>query len=239
VQRKRAAKREHLLDLAADLVERDGVAGLTMAALAEAADYAPASLYTYFSSRSALLAALQSAALETLADVGELALAGWNAALAEARTTSPEVQALARLCAFSDLFLAAPHTHAREFRLQQELLSTGGAQDPADSMSVLPAALRALDLPRRLLAAAVDVGALAHADPIHDPTGSPQDGAYVRTIAWVAALNGVLLGDALVVGMPTTGAQLGADLTDAVLRGWGADPASLAAARSLTQTWHD
>ncbi|MCB1261150.1 MAG: TetR family transcriptional regulator, partial [Acidimicrobiales bacterium] len=48
--RKRAARREHLLGLAAQIVERDGVEGLTMAALAEAADYAPASLYTYFSS---------------------------------------------------------------------------------------------------------------------------------------------------------------------------------------------
>ena len=67
--RKRVARRDALLDLAADLVEREGVDGVTMAALAEAADYAPASLYTYFPSRSALLAALQQRALATLAEV--------------------------------------------------------------------------------------------------------------------------------------------------------------------------
>ena len=56
--RKREARRDALLDLADELVEQHGVGGVTMAALAEAADYAPASLYTYFPSRSALLAAL-------------------------------------------------------------------------------------------------------------------------------------------------------------------------------------
>ena len=72
--RKRLARRHHLLDLAADLVDAHGVAGLTMAALAEAADYAPASLYTYFPSRSALVAALQEAdTAERLALVGQQA----------------------------------------------------------------------------------------------------------------------------------------------------------------------
>ena len=69
--RKRAARRARLLDLAAEIVEDAGVAGLTMAALAEAADYAPASLYTYFASRSALVAAVQERALVSLGAVAE------------------------------------------------------------------------------------------------------------------------------------------------------------------------
>jgi AcrR family transcriptional regulator len=238
VQRKRAARREQLLDLAADLVEQHGVAGLTMAALAEASDYAPASLYTYFDSRSALLAALQTQALQRLGEVGEAALAAWDAHLAAAGTpASPAVAALARLCGFSDLFLAAPHQHPREFRLQQELLVTGGSQDPADSMAVLPAALQVLELPRRLIAAAVEAAALEATGPVADPTGSPLDGAYLRTVAWVAALNGALLVDALNVGTPTTGAGLGTDLTDALLRGWGADADALRLARSISADW--
>jgi AcrR family transcriptional regulator len=236
VQRKRAARREQLLDLAADLVEQHGVAGLTMAALAEASDYAPASLYTYFDSRSALLAALQTQALQRLGEVGEVALAAWDTHLADG-SPAPAVAALARLCAFSDLFLAAPHQHPREFRLQQELLVTGGSQDPADSMAVLPAALQVLELPRRLIAAAVEANALEATGPVADPTGSPLDGAYLRTVAWVAALNGALLVDALNVGTPTTGAGLGTDLTDALLRGWGADADALRLARSISGDW--
>ncbi|MEI7887064.1 MAG: TetR family transcriptional regulator [Actinomycetes bacterium] len=46
--------------MAADLVKDAGVDGLTMAALAQAADYATAPLSTYFASRSALLAAFSN-----------------------------------------------------------------------------------------------------------------------------------------------------------------------------------
>ena len=144
------------MGLAAELVERDGVDGLTMAALAEAADYAPASLYTYFGSRSALLAALQRQALATLGDVAEQHARRWDDHLARtslsgATATPDDVAALARLWAFSDRFLAAPGEHPREFRLQQQLLVTPGAEETVDAASVVPAAMGVLDLPRRLL----------------------------------------------------------------------------------------
>ncbi|MCB0960556.1 MAG: TetR family transcriptional regulator [Acidimicrobiales bacterium] len=236
--RKREARRDHLLDLAADLVDADGVDGLTMAALAEAADYAPASLYTYFPSRSALLAALQQRALGVLASVGEAARLRWDAALAE-RSPRPEVAALARLVAFSDLFLAAPVRHRREFRLQQQLLVTPGAEEVADAGAVVPAAMAVLELPRQLLDAAASVGALGRADRFADPLGAPLDASLGRTFAWVLALNGALLADGLVTGLPTTGALLGAQLTDALLLGWGADADDLGAARRLAEPWKE
>lgn len=235
--RKREARRHHLLDLALDLVDQHGVDGLTMAALAEAGDYAPASLYTYFSSRSALLAALQERALVVLGRVAEDGAAAWDAALADDEDATPEVAALARLCAFSDLFLAAPTQHRREFRLQQQLLVTPGAEDVVDAGKVLPVALHVLGVPQRLLAAAANVGALAPGEPVVDPLGGVIDASFARTLAWVVALNGALLTDGLVTGMPTTGAILGAQLTDALLAGWGADPADLAAARTRSARW--
>ena len=67
--RKRAARREALLDHAGEIVAVAGVSGLTMAALAERADYAPASLYTSFASRSSLISALQQRALTVLGPV--------------------------------------------------------------------------------------------------------------------------------------------------------------------------
>lgn len=231
--RKRDARRDHLLDLASDLVESHGVDGVTMAALAEAADYAPASLYTYFASRSALLAALQQRALTVLGAVAEARLTAWDLALAAHPNVSETTRALARLLAFSELFLAAPHDQPREFRLQQQLLVSVGAEDSADAATVVPAAMLVLDVPRRLLAAAERSGALHPQDPLIDPIEELLDGPLVRTFSWVVALNGALMADALTTGLPTTGAALGRLLTDALLRGWGAEAATLAAAHEL------
>jgi AcrR family transcriptional regulator len=222
--RKREARRHHLLDLAADLVEHEGIDGLTMAALAEAADYATASLYTYFSSRSALLAALQQRALETLREVADEAVIRWDGAL-EAATPTPTVRvaALARLAAFSELFLDAPDAHPHEFRLQQQLLVTRDGEEMEDAATIVPAAMAVLDVPRRLLADATALGALDAPAPTTDPLGQPLDGALVRTLAWVVALNGALLTDNLATGLPATGAAIGRQLTASLLRGWGAD----------------
>jgi AcrR family transcriptional regulator len=230
--RKREARRDHLLDLAAELVDRSGVDGLTMAALADAADYATASLYTYFPSRSALLAALQQRALGVLHDVATAELARWDEELGSPRgERARRISALARLWAFSDLFLDAPRRNPREFRLQQQLLVTEGAEDTADAATVVPAAMLLLEVPRRLIAAAEDGGALASDAAAVDPVGNPVAGSLLRTLAWVLALNGALLADRLATGMPTTGVALGDDITGALLRGWGAAPAEVASAR--------
>ena len=232
--RKRAARRDVLLDLAAGVVECDGVDGLTMAALAEAADYAPASLYTYFPSRSALLAALQQRALATLACVARDHVTAWDDAVASRRPATPDrVAALARLWAFSDLFLTAPDRHPREFRLQQQLLVTPGAEETQDAASVVPSAMVVLDVPRQLLERAAACGALEPGAPATDPVGQPLEPTLVRTFAWVVALNGALMVDGLSTGLPSTGRALGAELTAALLRGWGARPDELAAGREL------
>lgn len=203
-----------------------------MAALAEAADYAPASLYTYFPSRSALLAALQQRALETLAEVGREHLASWVA-----DDVPTEQLTLARLWAFSDLFLAAPREQAREFRLQQQLFISVGAEETGDAATVVPTAMAVLDLPRRLLAEAVEVGVLEPHDDAVDPLLEPVDGDLVRTLSWVVALNGALLADRLTTGMPTTGTALGEQITAALLAGWGAPAELQEPARALADGW--
>ncbi len=236
--RKREARRDHLLDLAAELVAADGIEGLTMAALAEASDYATASLYTYFPSRSALLAALQTRALATLGGVAADAVAAWDARVAGAGL-SAAAGGLARLWAFGELFLAAPDDHPHEFRLQQRLLVTDGGQDTDDIAAVVPAAMAVLAVPRQLLVDAVSVGALQPAPEVLDPLDQAADGDLVRTISWVVALNGALLTDGLVMGLPTTGTVLGRELTAALLLGWGADPDDLTVARAAATSWRD
>ena len=234
--RKRTARRDALLDLAAELVERQGPDGLTMAALAEAADYAPASLYTYFPSRSALLAALQQQALGVLGRMADEHVEAWDAALGAASDVTDADAALARLLAYGRLFLTAPQHHAREFRLQQRLLVTPGVEDTADVVSVVPVAMAVLEGPRRLIDRAVAADALQPHHPVADPLDQPLDGSLVRTLAWVVALNGALLVDEIAAGLPTTGACLGDEITDSLLRGWGADPDCLVTARTVAAT---
>ena len=228
--RKRAARTDRLLDLAAELVERHGVDHLTMAALAEAADYAPASLYTYFPSRSALLAALQRRALGVLAEVTTQQIGTWAERTAD---LDPGGAALVRLWCFSDLFLAAPDRFPREFRLQQQLLVTPGAEETEDAASVVPAAMALLDVPRGLLETAAELGAIDPAEDLTDPVGAPLDGSFMRTLAWVVALNGALMVDGLSTGVPSTGARLGSSITASLLRGWGAAPEDLDRTRSI------
>lgn len=230
--RKRSARREALLDRADALIDERGLEGLTMTALAEAADYAPASLYTYFPSRSALVAALQQRALGVLRVVATDHARACAEAIAAAGA-EPRAAALAHLLGFSELFLTAPDHHPRELRLQQRLLATPGVESSADATAVVPAAMAVLDVPRRLLADAAAVGALADPEPEADPLGHPVEVALVRTLAWVVALNGALVADDLTTGLPTTGRHLGRSLTDALLRGWGASAADLAAATAL------
>jgi AcrR family transcriptional regulator len=240
--RKREARREHLLDLAAEIVELEGVTGLTMAALADVADYAPASLYTYFASRSALVASLQQRALATLALVAREHRAAWDAALSEVSRPglgTGRLHALARLWAFSDLFLAAPEHQPREFRLQQQLLVTPGVEDNADAALVLPAAMSVLDVPRELLGGAVSEGALVPPGERRNPLGEPLDGDVLRTFAWVVALNGALMVDSLAMGLPSTGAALGNEITASLLSGWGADAVLLAAGREVADELTD
>ncbi|MEM6958285.1 MAG: TetR/AcrR family transcriptional regulator [Myxococcota bacterium] len=71
-QRRRQANRERILDAAAQLVAIDGLEALSIARVANLADYTPGALYRYFPSKEALLSAL---AIEATARVGA-ALAG-------------------------------------------------------------------------------------------------------------------------------------------------------------------
>jgi len=57
-ERRRLALREAIVDAARTIVRDDGLRALTMRRIAEAIDYAPASLYAHFPSRESLLAEL-------------------------------------------------------------------------------------------------------------------------------------------------------------------------------------
>lgn len=84
-QLRRVRKIAELLDAAMAIVERDGVDGLTMPRLADAAEVAVGGLYRYFDSKDALLAGLQVRAAEDLGAFLEERLQAEEAPMARVR----------------------------------------------------------------------------------------------------------------------------------------------------------
>jgi AcrR family transcriptional regulator len=228
--RKRAARRDALLDLAGDLVAAGGVHALTMTSLAQAADYAPASLYTYFPSRSALIATLQEQALLRLAAAARTAVERWDDDLRALGTgTDDPGGALARLWAFNDLLVRAPAEHPRDFALQQELLVASDAETDDDAARVVPSAMAVLDVPRTLLLRAAGAGAITN----------EADEQVGRTLAWVAAINGALLAGRVRSGLAVGPTSLAESISRSMLVGWGAPIDLVDSARVLALRWQD
>jgi AcrR family transcriptional regulator len=217
--RVRAARRDVFLDVTRALIEDHGIEALTIKAVAERVDCAVGTLYTYFSSKGALVAAVQAEAIASLGaaydgaaelieeDLGRLGL-------------GVDEAALARLVAFGRSIIAVGQVLPEEFRLQQRMLDTSTTYEPADLAVVAPVAFEVLARPERLLREAVALGVIDAGD------------AFDRTIVWVAAINGVL--SLRLVEVPGPERLEPMALADRLhldlLAGWGARPATLAAA---------
>src|SRR4029077_19166105 len=65
-ERARDKRRAMFLEAAGRVIDRDGLRGVTIKAVAEQADCAVGTIYTYFPSKAALIAALQAQAVDTL-----------------------------------------------------------------------------------------------------------------------------------------------------------------------------
>lgn len=226
---RREQRREQLLTAAAQLVTERGVDGLTMHAIAERVDCAVGTIYTYFPSKSALLAALMSDAVQLLLDTYRAASESWST---ELRDTPADVAAAARVFAFTELFVSAQQLHPEEFRFLQMLITTPETLiEPGDVASVLPSSLSFLAEVHDLLDAAVRVGT------IREPEG--RDDPLRRTLRWTGALHGVLLvaNVAHVSGLPDADAYdpsvLSTEVTADLLSAWGASPEVVADARSV------
>lgn len=199
----------------------EGLESLTMQRLGDELDCAIGTVYTYFPSKSALVAEVQREAIEVLDESCgrfEAALAGHTEA------ATPTVARLALVVGYARFWVDTFDTFPEEARLLQVLMSetTGSRQtiDDVDVSRVLPAALRLLERLSTALAAAADAGAVDPAD------------AMERTVVLVASLNGVLLLDTVARVDPELfdGRRLARGLVVDLLRGWGADDPSLAGA---------
>ena len=224
-ERSREQKRLRYLAAAGRVIDRDGLAGVTMQALADELDCAIGTIYTYFPSKAALLAALAQQAVEALQGSYVTARHTWDAYL-ESERIDAELVPLVRLLAYAAYFSAASVVLADEFALQQALLSDPVASDPTDRSGPSLGVVRSLlDQPRELIDDAVEAGVLDPAD------------ALERALRWLAALNGVLRVEVLA---PLDrhlfrGTHLARSLTEDLLVGWGASREDVEVATSQVE----
>lgn len=210
--RNREARLQGYLATALRIATAEGLDAVTMQRLADELDCAVGTVYTYFPSKSALVAEVQQQAIERLTR-SYLQLRGELGSTTE----------LTHVVAIARFWIDIVRTYPQETRLLQLLMSQGErALSAEDVVRVAPGALRHLELAHEPIAAAIDAGALSAGD------------AWARTITLVAAINGVLQVSRLAHLDPTLldGERLAAALVDDLLTGWGADLGDLAHAHA-------
>jgi len=212
-ERRREQAKQRFLDAALRIVDRDGLEGITMQAVADDLDCAVGTIYRYFPSKAALVSALQGRAVDALRASFATAQPSWQAAL-DAEDLPADLASLVHLVAFGSFWAAASVVYADEFELQRQLLSAKvSLLTVEDVREVMPVARRLFDQPAMLLDQAVDVDAVE--------AGESRE----RVLRWLAAMNGVLLLDHLapVDRHLFRATHLTRCLTHDLLVGWGAE----------------
>jgi AcrR family transcriptional regulator len=223
-ERTRRARYTSYLATAKHIVATEGLDALSMQRLADEVDSAIGTVYTYFPSKSALVAAVQRDAIERLTRSYLLGREALERTLS--RRPADATAALARLVAFGWWFADTVEVFPEEAHLLQLLMAElRPAVSDADAGAVLPAAMELLDHARRCLAEADGVDALDRGDSME------------RTVVLAAAMNGVLLLSRLrrFDNALFDGPRLARALVLDLFRGWGADPATLTAAAHLVE----
>ncbi len=236
--RNRLARHEQLMNAATEIISESGLNGLTMQAVAERVDCAVGTIYTYFSSKSALLAALQVEAIKTLASSVERSREIWDEEI-EAAGLDPASAALVRLVSFGHLFVAGPELHPREFELLQVHISSRKRElTDEDTPAVVPHALGLLWQLHAMIDEAIEVGALSTRAEMGDVDDRQ---TLRRTLRWVGGLNGALLvsnatsDPAWLTAEELDGRRLAVALAQDMLLGWGAPPLTLASANEFVR----
>jgi len=230
--RNRVARHDQLMAAASDIIDESGLDGLTMQAVADRVDCAVGTIYTYFASKAALVAALQGAAMQTVLATYHRAAEQWDDALDESGVDDPAVESLVRVLAYGRLFLSGPQVNPREFEfLQMALTSPVNLVDADDVAGLTTHALTLLAEGMVLVEAAVAAGAISAPDP------GRGDDQLRRMVRWIGALEGaLLLANVRVEAMASSEAavfdatQIGMLVSQDLLLAWGAPPRVLKAA---------
>ncbi|NOK34197.1 TetR/AcrR family transcriptional regulator [Corallococcus exercitus] len=102
-ERQRAELREHILQVARDMVMKEGFGALSMRKLADAVEYAPATLYLHFENRDAI--------------ARELCVRGFQELLAALEPAAAVKDSAERLSQLAEAYLAFGLKHPETYRL--------------------------------------------------------------------------------------------------------------------------
>jgi AcrR family transcriptional regulator len=208
---------------AASAIQEQGLEALTIKSVADRLDCAVGTIYTYFPSKGALIAAVQIEAIERLGAAFERCAARVEEITAQ---LDVDVAALARVLGFGRTVVAAERVYPEESRLQQRLVDSAADYGEAELAEVTQAAFTVLALPEQLLREAAALKVITKGD------------AFDRTVTWLAAVSGVLS----MARLRGPGAEHldAAALADRLhldlLRGWGAQDAVLSTADAAVPT---
>ena len=154
----RVRKRQEYIDTAIRIVLNGGLEALTMQALAREMGAAVGTAYTYFASKSALVAELQVLAIGRLTSTYKEAAPRWQDDMGRLDAKGKAEAGLTLLVEFS---VRAPKALRDDFFLQQLLLTDGGRSIMAeDQATVLEAANEWVTIIEDRLAEAVSAGVL-------------------------------------------------------------------------------
>jgi AcrR family transcriptional regulator len=217
-QRNRLERHRAFLTTAKALVAAEGLDALTMQRLAAELDCAVGTAYTYFPSKSALVAEVQREAIDRLTESYARFATTFDAEVAAEGSTGADI-ALGRIVGFGRFCVAILDTFPEEARLLQMLMADSRRTliEDGDVHRVIPAAFRFVGHAQAAFEAAVEAGALRAGDAID------------RTVVLLATINGVLAVDNLARVDPDLfdGRRLALDTLPVLLLGWGADPDAL------------
>lgn len=214
---KRADRLREVLDAAMEIVQEDGLEGLTIARLAGRVDAAVGALYRYFPGKEALVVALQTEALAALRQDLEARAAAVEAT-ARRRRLDPRAAALAAVAAVPLGYLAeARRAPARQRLIAAVLAAPAPVLSEAQALEVEAAVTPILALAARRLEAAVTARALDPGD------------AHVRTLTLWAGVQGLTLFTHRDRLQPPARrvAALAPAMLSALLRGWGGERAAV------------
>lgn len=192
-----------------------------MGKLADALDAAPGGLYRYFASKDALIAAVQIRTLSRVEQQLRQRLQQWQERLPSDPVEAALAGVFAAVRAYRDLERQAPQS----FRMISASLADPEPQvADSEAREAVPAVLSLLELFASRFAEAERVAALETGDPLE------------RTVALWSAVHGARLVGKLARFDPQGCRHLQPDalaltLTETLLRGWGAKPRKLEAAR--------
>jgi AcrR family transcriptional regulator len=219
VERKRDARTAVILDEAMAIVTAEGLDALTLGRLARSLDLVPAALYRYFTSKDALVSALQRRAVALIHTRVRDAVAAIEK---RTRRVPPEVAVLAKLFAVAQLYLSLPRTEPETYALVALFLTNPRPLLPDDEAKrTAPVLLALLGDVETVFREANECRALDRGD------------TFERTLACWAVLQGSLALDNARRAAP---ALLGSEAVamtalTAMLAGWGADSGTLRRAR--------